>query len=280
MRIRLSLLAAFCSGLLVAIALPAVAAQFWDVRPQDYFAVAVERLSRLGVIRGYSDGRFGPNDGISRGQIATLMQRYDASVVQQLRDQVEELRRKNGLGTCGDGTRQTGEQCDDRNRTDGDGCSRECLSETSGSATTQLCEGRYQIGQSYPSADGCNTCTCTVNGSACTLRACASSSSRSSQSTSSVSSSAATVSCQVEMNDFKNTAAMYRNCTTDLDCTLFVASCPYLTCGEAIRKDAVSRVEDRADDYFLCKQRTQEPTACAGCTQQRAVCQQGLCTAK
>lgn len=34
-----------------------------------------------------------------------------------------------------------------------------------------FCDG-YRIGESYPSPDGCNTCTCTVRGSACTLRAC------------------------------------------------------------------------------------------------------------
>jgi hypothetical protein len=73
---------------------------------------------------------------------------------------------------------------------------------------------------------------------------------------------------------------MYRTCSTDADCTLFIASCPYLTCGEPIRKDAVSKAEKKADEYFLCKQQLQDPMACAGCAQQRAVCQAGLCTAK
>ncbi len=308
-------LLAFTAGVLAALALPA-AAQFADVRSQDYFADAVARMSRLGIVRGYTNGRFGPNDAITRGQVAVMLQRYDDAAVRQLREQVEELRRKAGLGVCGDRNKQTGEQCDDGNLNDGDGCSRECIQETASNPVGQLCEGRYQIGESYPSADGCNTCTCTQNGSACTLRACnncqpitcsdgrqfpsctngtpinyfadpcsvpgSSSRSSSSSKSSSSSSSLGSVSCQTEQNDFKNAAmnASNRTCTVDADCTLFIASCPYLTCGEAVRKDAISKLEDEADDYFLCKQRNNDPMACAGCAQQRAVCQSGLCTTK
>ncbi|HRH93716.1 MAG TPA: S-layer homology domain-containing protein [Candidatus Peribacteria bacterium] len=317
---------AFSAGILVALALPVLAqvgsSSFSDVRTGDYFSDAVNRMARLGVVRGYSNGRFGPNDGITRGQSAVLLDRYDQTVVASLRAQMEELRRKAGMGYCGDKTKQTGEQCDDGNMNDGDGCSHECIQETAGSQPQgPLCEGRYQIGENYPSSDGCNTCTCTQNGSACTLRACnnpntcqpivcgdgrqypscttsgapinyfanpcsvpgsssSSSNSSSSRSSSSSSSSQGTTSCETEKNDFKNTVASNRTCTVDADCTLFIASCPYLTCGEAIRKDATSKLEGDADDYFICRQKNNEQMACAGCAQQRAVCQAGLCTVK
>jgi hypothetical protein len=40
------------------------------------------------------------------------------------------------------------------------------------SSSTQ-CSGGHQLGDNYPSPDGCNTCSCTEFGDACTLRACA-----------------------------------------------------------------------------------------------------------
>ena len=33
-------------------------------------------------------------------------------------------------------------------------------------------DGPYTVGDTFPSSDGCNTCTCTAQGIACTLRAC------------------------------------------------------------------------------------------------------------
>ncbi len=284
MKLNRTAVLTFAAGFLTAFALPVLAqfgGSFSDVANGDYFSNAVVRMSRLGIVRGYSNGRFGPNDGITRGQTAVMLERYDATAIEPLRDQIEELRKKANLGFCGDKSRQTGEQCDDGNQNDGDGCSHECIQETAGTQPQgYLCEGRYQIGQSYPSSDGCNTCTCTQNGSACTLRACVSSSSSLSSSRSSSSSSSGTLGCETEKNDFNNMAAANRSCTVDADCTLFIASCPFLTCGQPVRKDAISKLEDNADSYFMCKQQKGEQMACAGCSQLRAVCQLGLCTAK
>jgi hypothetical protein len=36
-----------------------------------------------------------------------------------------------------------------------------------------LCSNGHTVGDSYPSTDGCNSCSCTQNGEICTLRACA-----------------------------------------------------------------------------------------------------------
>lgn len=69
---------------------------------------------------------------------------------------------------CGNARVEVREACDDGNRRSGDGCSRWCQVEP-----RKICDGKYSLGQRFPSPDGCNTCTCTVNGIACTLKACA-----------------------------------------------------------------------------------------------------------
>ncbi len=124
----------FAAGIAVALALPAFAtmtsSQFRDVPEGAFFSDAVSGLSRIGIIKGYDDGNFGPNDSVTRGQVSVMIQRYDATVIEQLRRQIEELRGKGGLGECGDGNIQNGEECDDGNTYGGDGCSKACLKES------------------------------------------------------------------------------------------------------------------------------------------------------
>lgn len=138
---------------------------FPDVVPSDYFYDSVNRFARKGIVTGYQSGRFGPYDYVTRGQVAVIIDRYDQQVVRRLREQVEELRAQAGYGRCGDDQTQTGEECDDGNTLSGDGCSAECLQEIH-------CAGGYKIGDRYPAPDGCNICTCTEVGIACTERAC------------------------------------------------------------------------------------------------------------
>lgn len=138
---------------------------FPDVQPSAFFFDAVTRTAKKSIISGYQDGRFGPYDYVTRGQVAVILDRYDQKVVQNLRTQVEQLRQAANVGTCGDGTAQLGEECDDGNQLSGDGCTPQCLLEIH-------CAGGYKIGDRYPAADGCNVCTCTEAGIACTERAC------------------------------------------------------------------------------------------------------------
>ncbi|HVW67013.1 MAG TPA: S-layer homology domain-containing protein [Candidatus Peribacteraceae bacterium] len=164
---------AFVGGFLLAVSAPVLAQTagqlFPDVSSNAYFANAVNGLSQIGIVRGYDNGTFGPNDSVTRGQVAVMIQRYDQTVVAPLREQLQEIRQKLNLGQCGDGAVQTGEQCDDGNKngTPGDKCTLDCLT-----VTQNACGNGHQIGDTYPSPDGCNTCSCTVNGSVCTLRAC------------------------------------------------------------------------------------------------------------
>lgn len=51
-------------------------AVFPDVPSGSYFDSAVGDMYNAGIITGYSDGKFGPNDYVTRGQVAVMMQRF------------------------------------------------------------------------------------------------------------------------------------------------------------------------------------------------------------
>ena len=46
---------------------------FYDVRGNHWAAAVIERASKLGLINGYANGNFGPDDPISRGQAAVVL---------------------------------------------------------------------------------------------------------------------------------------------------------------------------------------------------------------
>lgn len=149
----------FVAGVAVALAIPAlgqtVQSYFPDVSANASYSGDIDRMANIGIIRGYDNGRFGPNDYVTRAQVAVMFNRYDQTVVQPLRDQIAVIASQMGVNAC----------------------------------------GGHAVGDSYPSADGCNSCSCTKNGEICTLRACNTSSRSSASSISSrrsVSSAAAT----------------------------------------------------------------------------------------
>ena len=49
---------------------------FSDVSRSDWYGEAVEWAAANGIVNGYSDGRFGPNDPITREQLAAILYRY------------------------------------------------------------------------------------------------------------------------------------------------------------------------------------------------------------
>ena len=49
---------------------------FADVAAGQYYTDAVEWASANGIVGGYGNGRFGPNDPITREQLAAMMYRY------------------------------------------------------------------------------------------------------------------------------------------------------------------------------------------------------------
>ncbi len=134
----------FVAGVALAIAIPAmgmtVNTRFPDVSANASFSAAVDSMVNLGIIRGYDNGRFGPNDSVTRAQVAVMFQRYDQTVVEPLRQQLAVINAKLGIDAA-------------------------------------MCTGGHVVGDTYKSVDGCNSCSCTANGEICTLRACASSAS-------------------------------------------------------------------------------------------------------
>ena len=54
-------------------------AAFSDVPAAAYYATAAAWANERGIVTGYSDGRFGPDDPITRAQLATILWRADGS---------------------------------------------------------------------------------------------------------------------------------------------------------------------------------------------------------
>src|SRR3989338_9196894 len=121
----------FVAGIAIALAIPALGRTpiFQDVAEGEFYTNSLNALVSRGVIRGYGDGRFGPNDTVTRAQLAVVLNRYDRTVIDPLRNEIELIRQKLQLGQCADKTVQAGETCDDGNKISGDGCARDCQKE-------------------------------------------------------------------------------------------------------------------------------------------------------
>jgi len=50
---------------------------FPDIPVNAYFLLDANYMQNLGVINGYENGNFGPNDAVTRAQIVTILKRYD-----------------------------------------------------------------------------------------------------------------------------------------------------------------------------------------------------------
>ena len=50
-----------------------------DVRAEDWYGEAVRWADSVGVVTGYGNGKFGPNDTITREQMAAMLWRYTGS---------------------------------------------------------------------------------------------------------------------------------------------------------------------------------------------------------
>lgn len=57
---------------------PQGSGSFEDVNASAYYAAAVSWASDQGIVSGYGNGRFGPNDPITREQLAAILYRYAA----------------------------------------------------------------------------------------------------------------------------------------------------------------------------------------------------------
>ena len=53
--------------------------EYDDVKPEDWYGEAVRWADDAGVVTGYGNGKFGPNDPITREQMAAMLWRYAGS---------------------------------------------------------------------------------------------------------------------------------------------------------------------------------------------------------
>lgn len=78
--------AVFSAGILVGIAGTGVAATlrgslvFSDVPSGSFYDASIGQMYNLGIIKGYDNGTFGPNDPVTRGQLAVMLQRFRDSL--------------------------------------------------------------------------------------------------------------------------------------------------------------------------------------------------------
>lgn len=74
------LLAGTCTVcMLFFTSLPVMAAEYPDVTTGAWYYSYVQDVSDKGLMSGYNDGRFGPNDKLTRGQFATVLWRMNGS---------------------------------------------------------------------------------------------------------------------------------------------------------------------------------------------------------
>jgi cysteine-rich repeat protein len=274
---------AFLIGLLLGVGSPALAATSWfpDVDPRAFFQPSVERMTAIGVLKGYDDGLFGPRDAVTRGQMAVVMDRYDEQVIDPLREQVQAMRRELDMGYCGDDIVQLGEECDDGQTADGDGCSGECLREEAfiapppaGGAEGEKCFSSDDCsdGQSCSTERGDCRSACEPGAEAC-IQACAGVCETDDD-------GATQTACEAERETFDQVIASNKSCRSDSDCTVFIASCPFVTCGVAIDADAQDEAQRAVQRYNSCPDRATAPLACAMCAPMEAACEAGTCVAR
>jgi hypothetical protein len=54
---------------------------FEDVTSDQYYYEPVNNMALMGVISGYGNNQFGPNDYVTRAQLATVLDRFDDKVI-------------------------------------------------------------------------------------------------------------------------------------------------------------------------------------------------------
>lgn len=62
--------------------------QFDDVSADYYYAEAILWASANGIVTGYGDGKFGPDDNITREQLAAILYRYSGEVYEESADKL------------------------------------------------------------------------------------------------------------------------------------------------------------------------------------------------
>ncbi|HLC76477.1 MAG TPA: S-layer homology domain-containing protein [Candidatus Peribacterales bacterium] len=313
-RLLLGTFAVFGIGIITGNAIAVRTSPFPDVTAGTESAEAIRHFALLNILQGYGSGLFGPNDALTRAQAALLFARMEDRFIAPLREEIQDLRRTLNLGTCGDGKRQSAEECDDGNNIDEDGCSSSCLSETFLSG----CAGGRRFGESFPSPDGCNTCICSRDGIACTKMLCQKPEPEPQPEPEPESSVTPPMStdepqcgngfcelyenslppnrrfhcpqdctgqepqrqCEVKKKELLKLEQGDTECEVTADCTLIRQSCPHVTCGIAVNKSSYPKFSLSIDDMLDTCRREGAEVECVLCTYAVAVCKNKQCVVK
>lgn len=89
----------------------------------------------------------------------------------------------------------------------------------------------------------------------------------------------ADISCDQQRDEYDSLVANSQACATDADCSLFLFSCPFVTCGTAVASSAEPEVLAAAQEYANCRQKEGSPLACAMCAKMEVSCVSGKCVA-
>ncbi len=84
--IRSAITLTFIAGTLFGVVGTGLAASlgsaiFPDVARNSFYDSAIGQMYSLGVIKGYDNGKFGPDDSVTRGQLAVMLQRFRADLL-------------------------------------------------------------------------------------------------------------------------------------------------------------------------------------------------------
>lgn len=84
--IRSVIAATFIAGTVFGLAGSVLAASlgsaiFPDVASGSFYDSAIGQMYSLGIIKGYDNGKFGPDDAVTRGQLAVMLQRFRADLL-------------------------------------------------------------------------------------------------------------------------------------------------------------------------------------------------------
>jgi hypothetical protein len=74
----------------IAFATSVIYSGFPDVKEDTYYYDAVKNVSLAGYINGYSNGNFGPNDYLTRGQAAVILDNYNKKNYPHIESKVTE----------------------------------------------------------------------------------------------------------------------------------------------------------------------------------------------
>jgi hypothetical protein len=258
---------------------------FPDVEEGSYYADSVTRMAQKGIIKGFPTGEFKPHETVTRGQLATVLDRFDRQIVGQLRDQIEAM-----AGS----PLSLGERDGERGSNN----------------PPYSCSNNHLPGDRYNAQDSCNICYCTQEGEFCTEMACenplfpkerdgergSKNSNLENNDTSYTPSpliplpkgegaSDSSVpppntECQDQKKRLDDLFEKYRSCQNNSDCAVYIHDCsPYLTCGKPVTENALSNIERIMGPYEeAC--RGEEPIACALCVPTEVECVNNICTLK